>query len=262
MERRSSRPRRAVVKGDRGGRRQLRRPSRGVSRAHRQTVHILIRSDGLAASMSRYLIQRIEETPAIVLRPYTVITALEGGDHLERVRWRDNPDGTCETRAIRHVFAMTGAVPNTRWLQGCVALDAHGFIKTGADLSPEDLPPRVGRWPGLPTSLKRVCPACSRSATSGAAISSVWRRRWGRARLPSPSYIRCSMNRRETAHAPAERDRIPAVFCNPERSAIEHAPSSSRYAARTMSHHCYDDPGRPSSVVCSWPMPTDVTPMP
>ena len=108
-------------------------------------VHILIRSGGLAASMSRYLIQRIEETPAIVLRPHTVITALEGGDHLERVRWRDNQMGTSETHAIRHVFAMTGAVPNTRWLGGCVALDAQGFIKTGADLSPEDL--AAARWP-------------------------------------------------------------------------------------------------------------------
>src|SRR5438128_7239392 len=108
-------------------------------------VHILIRSGGLAASMSRYLIQRIEETPAIVLRPYTVITALEGGDHLECVRWRDNQTGTSETHAIRHVFAMTGAVPNTRWLQGCVALDAHGFIQTGAELSHDDL--AAARWP-------------------------------------------------------------------------------------------------------------------
>ena len=108
-------------------------------------VHILIRSGGLAASMSRYLIQRIEETPAIVLRPHTVITALDGGDHLECVHWRDQQTGISETHAIRHVFAMTGAVPNTRWLEGCVALDAHGFIKTGPDLSPEDL--AAARWP-------------------------------------------------------------------------------------------------------------------
>jgi len=108
-------------------------------------VHILIRSDGLAASMSRYLIQRIEETPGIVLRPHTEITALEGGDHLERVRWRDNQTGTSETHAIRHVFSMTGAVPNTRWLAGCVARDAQEFIKTGPDLSPEDL--AAAHWP-------------------------------------------------------------------------------------------------------------------
>ncbi len=108
-------------------------------------VHLLIRSGGLAASMSRYLIQRIEETPAIVFRPHTAIMAFEGGDHLERVRWRDTQTGVSETHAIRHVFAMTGAVPNTRWLAGCVALDAHGFIKTGPDLSPEDI--AAARWP-------------------------------------------------------------------------------------------------------------------
>jgi thioredoxin reductase (NADPH) len=108
-------------------------------------VHILIRSGGLAESMSRYLIRRIEETLAIVVRPYTTITALDGGDHLERVHWRDHQMGTSETHDIRHIFAMTGAVPNTRWLEGCVALDAQGFIKTGPDLSPEDL--AAARWP-------------------------------------------------------------------------------------------------------------------
>jgi thioredoxin reductase (NADPH) len=108
-------------------------------------VHILVRSGGLAASMSRYLIRRIEETPAIILRPHTVITALDGGDHLERVCWRDHQTGTSETHDIRHVFAMTGAVPNTRWLEGCVALDAQGFIKTSPVLSPEDL--AAARWP-------------------------------------------------------------------------------------------------------------------
>src|SRR2546425_4250935 len=108
-------------------------------------VHILIRSGGLAASMSRYLIQRIAETPTIILRPHTVITALEGGDHLERVRWRDNQTGVSETHAIRHAFAMTGAVPNKRWPEGGVAADAQGFIKTGPDLSPEEL--AAARWP-------------------------------------------------------------------------------------------------------------------
>jgi len=108
-------------------------------------VHLCIRSGGLAASMSRYLIRRIEETPAIVFRPHTVLTALDGDGHLERVRWRDTQTGHSETHAIRHVFAMTGAVPNTRWLAGGVALDAHGFIKTGPDLSPEEL--AAARWP-------------------------------------------------------------------------------------------------------------------
>ena len=110
-------------------------------------VHLLVRSDGLANSMSRYLIRRIEETPAIILRLQTEITALIGGDHLESVRWRDNKTNTVETQEICHVFVMTGATPNTRWLGGCVALDANGFIKTGSDLSKEDL--TAANWPLL-----------------------------------------------------------------------------------------------------------------
>lgn len=108
-------------------------------------VHMLIRSSGLAESMSRYLIRRIEETPVISLRTHTELTALEGDAHLERVRWRDRQSGTVQTHDIRHIFFMAGAVPSTRWLDGCVALDAKGFIKTGPDLSPEDL--AAARWP-------------------------------------------------------------------------------------------------------------------
>jgi thioredoxin reductase (NADPH) len=108
-------------------------------------VHILIRSAGLAETMSRYLIRRIEQTPTIVLHPHTEIVALEGGDHLESIHWRNNQTGQIEEHNIRHVFIMTGADPNTRWLDGCVALDAKGFIKTGPDLSPEEL--SAAHWP-------------------------------------------------------------------------------------------------------------------
>ena len=108
-------------------------------------VHMLVRSSGLAESMSRYLIRRIEQNPAIVLRTNTEIVALEGSDHLERVSWRDAQTGDIETHDIRHIFLMTGAVPSTQWLDGCVALDAKGFIKTGSDLSQEDL--AAAHWP-------------------------------------------------------------------------------------------------------------------
>lgn len=108
-------------------------------------VHMLIRSAGLAESMSRYLIRRIEESPTVILHPHTEIVALGGGNHLESVRWRNNQTGQTEENNIRHVFVMTGAAPNTRWLNDCVALDAKGFIKTGPDLSPEDL--TAARWP-------------------------------------------------------------------------------------------------------------------
>ena len=108
-------------------------------------VHMLVRSGGLVETMSRYLIRRIEDNPAIELRTHTEIEAVEGNGHLERVRWRNKQDGGIETRDIRHVFVMTGADPCTGWLAGCVALDAKGFIKTGPDLSPEDL--AAAHWP-------------------------------------------------------------------------------------------------------------------
>ena len=123
-------------------------------------VHVLIRSDGLARSMSRYLILRIEQHPSIVLHRSTEVVTLEGHRHLERVTWRDTRGGESETQEIRHLFVMAGAVPNTRWLEGCVALDGKGFIKTGADLTQEDL--ASARWPLtrmpflLETSLPRV----------------------------------------------------------------------------------------------------------
>ncbi|HZE35817.1 MAG TPA: FAD-dependent oxidoreductase [Candidatus Eisenbacteria bacterium] len=107
-------------------------------------VHMLVRSRGLAEAMSRYLIRRIEDNPAIALHTSTEIEALEGGSQLERVRWRDQA-GNVETHDIKHVFVMTGAVPSTGWLNGCVVLDAKGFIKTGPDLSSEEL--AAARWP-------------------------------------------------------------------------------------------------------------------
>ena len=106
---------------------------------HCRHVHMLVRADGLAESMSRYLIRRIEDTPNITLRPRTQLTALDGKDELERVTWRNAVEDKEETREIGHVFLMTGAVPNTNWLQGCVPLDDRGFVRVGSDLRPEDL---------------------------------------------------------------------------------------------------------------------------
>jgi thioredoxin reductase (NADPH) len=102
-------------------------------------VHILVRSSGLADTMSRYLTRRIEDTPNIEVLPHTEVVKLEGSEHLERVTWRNKSTGAEEECAIRHVFMMTGAVPNTAWLNGCIALDAKGFIKTGPDLAADDL---------------------------------------------------------------------------------------------------------------------------
>jgi thioredoxin reductase (NADPH) len=100
-------------------------------------VHVLIRGAGLRNTMSRYLIRRIEETPNITLRPGTELVALQGDDRLRSVTWR-GPNGT-ETHSIGGVFLMIGAQPNSEWLGDCVALDDRGFVKTGTDLTPEDL---------------------------------------------------------------------------------------------------------------------------
>jgi thioredoxin reductase (NADPH) len=108
-------------------------------------VYMLVRSAGLAASMSRYLIRRIENSPTITLRPQTEIVALEGDNHLNSAYWRNGKTGQTEKHKISHIFVMTGADPNTHWLNGCMALDSKGFIKTGPDLLPEDL--GAAGWP-------------------------------------------------------------------------------------------------------------------
>ena len=108
-------------------------------------VHMLVRGPGLGETMSRYLSRRIEENPAISLRTLTQIVGVEGDGRLERLRWRDERTGAVETHPIGHLFVMAGAVPNTSWIDGCVILDEKGFVKTGADLSLEEL--ARAKWP-------------------------------------------------------------------------------------------------------------------
>lgn len=108
-------------------------------------VHVLVRGAGLADTMSRYLIRRIEESPSITLHTFTELVDLQGDGQLEQVTWRNKQTGESETRPIRHVFLMTGAVPNTAWLHGCVAVDDNGFIKAGSDITVEDL--SHASWP-------------------------------------------------------------------------------------------------------------------
>ena len=97
-------------------------------------VHMLVRSSGLSATMSRYLIQRLEENPKVELHFHTEIAGLAGEEHLERITWRDRVSGVESEHVIRHLFLMTGASPRTEWLKGCLALDPKGFILTGRDL--------------------------------------------------------------------------------------------------------------------------------
>lgn len=108
-------------------------------------VIMVVRSAGLAETMSRYLVRRIENSAVIEVRTHCEVAALEGGEHLEQVRCRYKTSGGETAEPIRHLFVMTGAVPATKWLDGRVALDPRGFIKTGPDLSPEDLV--SAQWP-------------------------------------------------------------------------------------------------------------------
>ncbi|HEV7611720.1 MAG TPA: FAD-dependent oxidoreductase [Steroidobacteraceae bacterium] len=119
-------------------------------------VHLLVRSGGLADTMSHYLIRRIAETATITLHVNTEIVSLEGDDQLERVIWKTAPDNVLETHALGHVFLMTGAVPSTHWLKGCIALNDKGFVRTGSDLTAADM--SSGQARGMPQSFETNWP--------------------------------------------------------------------------------------------------------
>ncbi|MEO1310428.1 MAG: FAD-dependent oxidoreductase [Pseudomonadota bacterium] len=126
---------------------------------HSKRVHVCIRSDSLDRTMSRYLISRIDSIPNIEFHPHTEVTALEGDEALASVTLTNNKTGAAVENAARHVFVFIGAAPNTRWLDGCVALDQKGFVLTGPDIPAEEL--AAGDWTGrapflLETSKPRV----------------------------------------------------------------------------------------------------------
>jgi thioredoxin reductase (NADPH) len=107
--------------------------------SHARHVHIMVRSEGLAASMSQYLIQRIEAADNITLHSRTQIVELQGDGKLQRVLCRCGDD-PLRPFDVEHVFLFLGAEPNTNWLSDCVQLDDKGFVLTDARI-PAD------RWP-------------------------------------------------------------------------------------------------------------------
>jgi thioredoxin reductase (NADPH) len=121
-------------------------------------VYILVRGKGLAETMSRYLIRRIEETPNITLRTHSEIEEVEGSAQLEHVTWKNTITGERTARRIGHVFLMIGAMPNTEWLAGCLALDPRGFILTGGELTPDMLATSAWRAPRAPMPLETSLP--------------------------------------------------------------------------------------------------------
>ncbi len=150
---------------------------------HAKRIHMVIRGGGLGASMSRYLIERIEATPNIELVFNTEVVGLEGREDvaLERVRWRSRLSGEESTAEIRNLFLFAGADPATGWLDGCgVTLDRGGFVVTGAQ-SEQNLgrpvPPLETSVPGVfavgdvrSGSVKRVGGAIGEGAQVVAAL--------------------------------------------------------------------------------------------
>ncbi|RYE74591.1 MAG: copper transporter, partial [Oxalobacteraceae bacterium] len=111
--------------------------------AHASHVHVMVRGAGLAASMSHYLIQRLQAAHNVTIHSETSVVELVGDEQLETVRCRQAGQPVRDY-PVEHLFLFLGAAPNTAWLNDCIALDDKGFVKTGPDI-PQD------RWP-LPRS--------------------------------------------------------------------------------------------------------------
>lgn len=99
-------------------------------------VHMLVRGPSLAATMSNYLIERIDASRRITLHPYCEVTGLDGDAQLSAIRWRDRQSGEEVRQEAGALFVMIGAAPNTGWLTGCLDFDEAGFIPTGTARSP------------------------------------------------------------------------------------------------------------------------------
>jgi thioredoxin reductase (NADPH) len=110
-----------------------------------RSVTILVRADSLAKSMSHYLIDQVQNIPAIRVRTCTEVSQAHGTDHLERLTLRDSNTGATETVPAQYLFVFIGAAPLTDWLDGVVVRDDHGFVITGPDLLVDGKPP--AGWP-------------------------------------------------------------------------------------------------------------------
>ncbi|GAA4792194.1 FAD-dependent oxidoreductase [Streptomyces ziwulingensis] len=142
-----------------------------------KTVTLLVRGRSLAASMSHYLIQQIEETPNIVVRCGTVVESAHGEGRLEGLTLRDAAAGQSELVDAQWLFVFIGAAPLTDWLEGTVARDARGFILAGPDLSADGSPPagwELDRPPyHLETSVPGVFVAGDARAESAKRVASA-----------------------------------------------------------------------------------------
>ncbi|MFF2571318.1 FAD-dependent oxidoreductase [Streptomyces sp. NPDC058084] len=142
-----------------------------------KSVTLLVRGDSLTASMSYYLVQQIEESPNITVRPRTVVEEAQGAGHLERLALRDVGTGTTEVVDAQWLFVFIGAAPLTDWLEGTVLRNGDGFILAGPDLTPDGGPPpewELDRPPyHLETSVPGVFVAGDARAESAKRVASA-----------------------------------------------------------------------------------------
>ncbi|MEO1639964.1 MAG: FAD-dependent oxidoreductase [Pseudomonadota bacterium] len=139
-------------------------------------VHVLVRGPSLAASMSDYLLSRLEADPAITIHYNTEMSCLHGENHLEQVTIHHKDKGADRLIDARAAFVMVGAAPNTGWLSGMIELDEKGFVLTGQDVGKTS--PFETSHPGIfavgdvrAGSVKRVASAVGEGSV---AISKVW----------------------------------------------------------------------------------------
>ncbi len=137
-------------------------------------VHLVVRSGSLAASMSSYLMQRLEADPRVTIHYHSEVTALHGDSWLEGITLRTkDSEQRIDTRAL---FIMIGAAPNTDWLSGLAATDAKGFVLTGAAAGQSD--DYATTAPGIfavgdvrANSVKRVASAVGEGSV---VVSRIW----------------------------------------------------------------------------------------
>ncbi|MEM7398327.1 MAG: FAD-dependent oxidoreductase [Pseudomonadota bacterium] len=140
---------------------------------HAVHVHLLVRGKGLADSMSRYLVERIDAAADITLHTSCQVTRIGGDTGLEWIEWFDGTKGATVHQEAVGLFVMIGAEPNTDWLEGCAERDDRGFVITGADGSSPFLTSREGVYAVgdvRATSVKRIASAVGEGSVVVASV--------------------------------------------------------------------------------------------